>query len=326
MTIDPIFRTDDVPPAERFAYFRERFRGESHQFEVCTDHAGDFYAYERGLNLGGVAVGMKVFTPARIRRAANSPRLDDPDAYQLLLPLRGTMLTQWDGSQAAAGVGELFAQDFSRLDAAAFQAPHGPVRVASVALPKNLLPLPANTVDRILGRPLPAKDGVAALLTSVLTQLTSETDSYRPGDATRLGTVVLDLVCALFGHLLEAEESLTPEIRRRELTARIQAFIRGRLNDPGLTPGDIAAAHHISVSYLHRLFQAQDTTVGAWIRGQRLERARHDLTDPALRAVPIYRVAERWGFTQPSVFTRAFTTSYGVTPREYRQRALPGAG
>ncbi|MFE2941524.1 AraC family transcriptional regulator [Streptomyces sp. NPDC059255] len=87
---------------------------------------------------------------------------------------------------------------------------------------------------------------------------------------------------------------------------------------------DSAAAHHISVSYLHRVFQAHDrgTTVSAWIRHQRLEAARRDLADPALRAVPVHRIGTGWGFTQHAVFSRAFHAAYGVPPRDYRHRAL----
>ncbi|WP_308429099.1 helix-turn-helix transcriptional regulator [Streptomyces brasiliensis] len=82
----------------------------------------------------------------------------------------------------------------------------------------------------------------------------------------------------------------------------------------------MAAAHHISVSYLHRLFQDHETTVSAWIRSQRLERARRDLAEPALRAVPVHRIAARWGFSDHATFTRSFRSAYDIPPKEYRQQ------
>lgn len=101
---------------------------------------------------------------------------------------------------------------------------------------------------------------------------------------------------------------------------RVQEFIRQNLHDPGLTPPLIAAAHHISLSYLHRLFQqqTQGETVAAWIRSRRLEGTHRDLVDPMLRATPIHSIATRWGFPRASDFTRAFRTAYGVSPREHR--------
>jgi AraC-like DNA-binding protein len=88
---------------------------------------------------------------------------------------------------------------------------------------------------------------------------------------------------------------------------RDQDVRRPALHDPDLGPAVLAAAHHISTSYLHRLFRADgDLTVAAWIRGRRLERARHGLADPALRALPISRIAARCGFADHVAFTRAF--------------------
>jgi AraC-like DNA-binding protein len=75
---------------------------------------------------------------------------------------------------------------------------------------------------------------------------------------------------------------------------------------------------HISTRGLHRLFEDQGMTVAAWIRAQRLEGCRCDLANPALRLMPIYEIAVRWGFSHPAAFSRAFRT-YGLSPRDYRR-------
>jgi AraC-like DNA-binding protein len=107
--------------------------------------------------------------------------------------------------------------------------------------------------------------------------------------------------------------------RQRAFALRIQSYIVAHLHDPDLTPGVVAAAHHISVSHLHRLFQTYGVTVSAWIRQQRLERACRDLADPTVR---VNRIAEQWGFTHHAVFTRAFRAAYGIAPSEYRTRRV----
>ena len=112
--------------------------------------------------------------------------------------------------------------------------------------------------------------------------------AYRPADGPRLGVVATDLVSALFAHVLETDSRLLPpENHRRTLVRRIRAFIQRHLDDPHLTPRAIAEAHHISLSYLHRLFQDEDVTVAALIRRERMERARRDLTDSALHTAPV---------------------------------------
>jgi AraC-like DNA-binding protein len=43
----------------------------------------------------------------------------------------------------------------------------------------------------------------------------------------------------------------------------------------------IAAAHHISVRLLHKLFQEQGQTVAGWIRARRQQGCQRDLLEPA---------------------------------------------
>jgi hypothetical protein len=55
-----------------------------------------------------------------------------------------------------------------------------------------------------------------------------------------------------------------------ELTT-IHAFIQRPVSDPDLSPETIAAAHHISLRLLHKLFSEEGETVAGWIRTRRLE-------------------------------------------------------
>jgi AraC-like DNA-binding protein len=161
---------------------------------------------------------------------------------------------------------------------------------------------------------------IGGLLAQFLTQLATDTSSLQPADAPRLATVLIDLLTALFAPALEAQDSLEPGTRQRTLNLQIRAFIDRNLADPQLTPGAIAAAHHISLSYLHRLFQNEKETVAALIRHQRIERARRDLADPTQHSTPIHAIATRWGFPRPSEFTRAFRTTHGMPPTDYRRQ------
>ena len=58
------------------------------------------------------------------------------------------------------------------------------------------------------------------------------------------------------------------DIPGREIAERL-AFIQQHPGDPGLSPAEIAAAHHISLRLLHKLFQEQGETVAGWIRARR---------------------------------------------------------
>lgn len=164
---------------------------------------------------------------------------------------------------------------------------------------------------------------MGALLTEYLLRLTTDSGAYRPADAPRLGGITVDLLNALIAHHAAMEP--VDRLPQRALLPRIKEYVWRHLHDPGLSPRSIAAAHHISVSYLHRLFQSQGIAVSSWIRRLRLERARRDLGDPALDAVPIHRIATRWGFNDHATFTRAFRAAYGIAPSDHRRRALESA-
>jgi AraC-like DNA-binding protein len=95
------------------------------------------------------------------------------------------------------------------------------------------------------------------------------------------------------------------------------------VGDPGLMPRMVAAAHYVSVRYLHKLFETEQTTVAQLIRHRRLERCRRDLLDPAFRAVPVSAIAARWGLLNAAHLSRAFRTAYGAAPIEYRRLTQP---
>ena len=114
------------------------------------------------------------------------------------------------------------------------------------------------------------------------------------------------------------------EYRRRRLFRVVQGFIDERLADPELCPAAVAAAHHMSVRSLHRLFKSQGCTVSSWIRLRRLDRARAELADPGLAGRTIQAIAADSGFPRASDFTRSFRERYGTTPQNFRDAALSG--
>jgi AraC-like DNA-binding protein len=62
--------------------------------------------------------------------------------------------------------------------------------------------------------------------------------------------------------------------------------------------------------------------VSGYIRSRRLEHCRIDLVDPALASRSIIQVAQSWGFVDPSHFSKLFKSTFGHSPRDYRQLHL----
>ncbi|MER7582472.1 AraC family transcriptional regulator [Kitasatospora sp. NPDC097691] len=326
-----MFRDEDVPAKERFDCWRELI-GRTRDSEMTSAHAADFQAEMRRLELGPVTLLRSSFPPARFRRTAARVRRSDPEVYHLTLVLDGGLSLARDdrGPTAVFGPGELYALDSSQpydvRGLGARTADRGPLRVEALGVdfPVSALPLPPDRARELMGRGFSRREGTPALLADFLVGLDRQAALLGPAEAPRLGTVVVDLVSAWLARELEAEAALPDDARRRVIVEQVRAFVRRNLHDPGLTPSVIAAAHHISVSYLHRVFtqHTQGETVAAWIRARRLEKAHRDLADPALRALPVHAVAARCGIPRPSDLSRAFRAAYGLSPSEHRHRAL----
>ncbi|MGH4031492.1 helix-turn-helix domain-containing protein [Actinomycetota bacterium Odt1-20B] len=324
------YTTEELPAAERFGWWHDLTAQALIPTSMGSDHAADFRARARVLDLGRIQVTSLAYAPVTVARTPHHIRRRDPDYFQLSLTVRGGHALSQDRRDAVSVPGELLLYDSAReFHGGAVAADGGDTRVEQIVaqFPKALVPLPADAVHRLVARRLPCDAGFGALLAQFLTHTSAHADAFRAQDAPRLSRVLLDLFGGLVADVLDAEGQLPPESRENTLFLQIQDFVQEHLGDPGLTAAAVAAAHHVSLRTLHRLCQAHGVTAAAWIRAQRLERCRRDLADPLQAHRPIHAIAAHAGFRRPGDLTRAFHAAYGVSPRAYRDGArseVPG--
>ncbi|MFF4760725.1 helix-turn-helix domain-containing protein [Streptomyces sp. NPDC001292] len=314
-------RTSCLPAAERFDHWCSLTTDTLIPNLLSSDHAANFRAELRLVDLGAVQVSKLRYPPLETRRTAKLIRRSDPESYQVMLNLRGGHRLVQGGRDVAGTAGELMLYDTSRPWQGDACSDRGHISGIMVQLPRTLLPLPYERVLSLTAARIPADDGVAALLAGFLRQMTANAHSYTLADAGRLAAITVDLLAAVCAHHLEAEQQLQPETHHHSLILRIRAFIEQHLADPGLTPEAVAAAHHISTRHLHRVFQAQGLTVAGWIRRRRLENCHRDLSEPHNEHRPVWAVAADWGFVDKAHFSRLFRAAYGITPRDLRHLA-----
>ncbi|WP_048876357.1 AraC family transcriptional regulator [Saccharomonospora saliphila] len=290
--------------------------------EPVREGGGDLVLRQRDVDLDGVRVWTMRFSPVTFRRTPRLISRSDPGTYNVVLVRYGALSRTGQDGETGFGQGELHVNDSSRpFELRALAEPT--TSCVGVEIPKTLLPLSDGRADALVGRPLSAREGLGALLADTLTRVTADHGSYRATDGPRVAAVLRDLLSGLFAHALEDVDRHVPaETRRRDVLLRVRAFVDQHLHDPGLDPGAVAAAHHVSTSYLHRLFQDSGVGVSEWIRQRRLEHARRDLADPSMGSVPVWHIARRWGFVHHAAFSRAFRSAYGLAPRDYRAAML----
>lgn len=281
-----------------------------------------FHAHLRNSTLGIAHVASMAHGPLWSRRTPATIRQSDPEEYQIAFIRSGLHGMEQAGNQARLGPGELVLYDSSRpFDSFVEAGDRGRSGSHSLVLqfPRSMLPLSQAKIARLLAVPLSGTEGMGRLLTQFLSTLAEERSGYVPPDAARLGHIALDLFTAVLSHYLDDTASTPGRSPQSLLFLRITSFIGCNLHDPQLAPAMIASAHHISLRYLHRIFQLHDTTVSAYIKRQRLSRCRRDLADPGLRHLAVHVIASRWGFHRPSDFSRAFRAAVGMSPCEYRR-------
>jgi AraC-like DNA-binding protein len=315
----------DLLPAQRLSALDELFLSGDHAMGIVSDAPEEFAAIAKTADLGAVNIVQLTVSPSDVLRTPRMIRRADPELCSAVVAVKGKLLVSQAGREAVLGERDIAFYDSSLPFALGLGADAEPTTLVRAHIPRALLGLSAEQARQLAARPLSGAAGFTGLLSQLLTGLATTPDAYRPADVPRLGTLAQDLLAAVAAHHLDDRAEAPEESHRRTLLLRIEGFIGRHLHDPSLSPGTIAAAHHISVGHLHRLFSARETTVAAWIRDQRLERARRDLADPAMRHVPVHRIAARWGFKDHPTFTRAFRAAYGAPPQDHRDVAYPRA-
>ncbi|MET8545725.1 helix-turn-helix domain-containing protein [Kitasatospora sp. NPDC004799] len=310
-----------VPPADRAEFWHEAVSRTFIPLDVRLLESTPGPATITSHALGVAQVSLVQAGPQRVERSAGLIARGGEDHLTLALQHRGTArLVQGDhrvelrpGTFAISDAGRPFSKEL--LEPFLFTAFHWP-RSAGGVSEEDLRVLTATAFG--------TGDGTARLVAAYLECLSRSAGSMEPQLASWLAATALDLLAVLAHERRGRSVPEAPEVALATL-ARVKDHILRHLGDPDLTPERIAAAHHLSVRYLHKLFRYEGVTVARWIQRQRLDLARRDLARRTSDRVGVATVAGRWGFVSASHFSRAFRAAYGVSPREW-QAAAAGFG
>ncbi|MFB6534414.1 helix-turn-helix domain-containing protein [Streptomyces noursei] len=318
-----VLSTRSVPPHQSLDFWHDAVLATLVGMDIATD--GPTYdATLRTDHLGDLRITTVECDPGRVHR---SPRFiargDGRDVF-VALQSTGRAQVEQDGRTTELRAGDIGFFETVRPFRTAFPERF---QLRIFAVPRILLGRSEADVRQLTARAVRPNGGLPALLAPLLDRLADTSEAYRTPVAERLAGGVLDLMAATAADLLGEDPAVLPGADR-VLLLRIKTFIRWRLSDSGLTPRAVAEAHGISVRYLHRLFEAEDTTVCQWIRQLRLHECRRELVVQAPGSVSLGQIARRWGFSSPARFSRAFRSAFGLSPTDWldRERASRGTG
>lgn len=306
--------TNALPVGDQVAFWHDVVCATFVPLDIATPGSGPFSGSLTSHRVGSLRMATVGADPHRVTR---KPRLitSGEECVHVGLLCKGQAVVEQDGQQALLHPGDLAFYDTARPFMLGFREP---MEWKVFMLPRRLLSVSDADLRRMSAEAIHGDEGVGRLVNPFLGRLADQSGPYGEDSDARLAAGAVCLLETLVAERSGREEPIS-QANQLSLSPRIRSFVNDHLPDPGLSPESIARAHHISVRYLHKLFQQEGTTVHRWIQRRRLEEAKRELSKQGRAAVTIASVAHRWGFADPAHFSRSFRAAYGMTPREWRE-------
>ena len=313
------FCTDGMPPHERPAAVRSMHERctlpvKPEPMEPLSDEPVHVNITQWALPGLGMMAGALSGLRQRIKPEHSAPTGDD-DVF-LAFNLAGTSIVARRDDQVVVHKGDAFlairgARGFSVVRPKL-------VRFIGLRFPlKALAPLVPD-LDPSEVRMIPHGSDALNLLRRYL-DLIARQSALAPLELQRAAVAhVYDLAAVTLGAAADRVDLAQNRGVRVARLETIKADIVAHLDDGNLNIAWVAARHGVTLRYLQKLFESEQTSFTEFVVGQRLAKAHRMLTNPLYSRRAISSVAYDAGFNDLSYFNRAFRRRYGLTPSEIR--------
>ena len=184
----------------------------------------------------------------------------------------------------------------------------GQFRSLVVTIPAALFRNRLIDIDLRCGKSISSTHGPQRLLQDYVTSLMAEAPYLQPSLRQQTEAHLLDLLCAAApGPELPSPERQCP-----------RQYISVHLADAAMSPSTVAHALGVSVRTIHVRMAKLGTSFSRELREQRLQKCRMDFLQTGTNDT-ITDIAARWGFNDPSSFSRHFRARFGISPRDCRK-------
>ena len=307
----PVWNTEQFRFADRIEAWTEVLTQSHLPWSLSEKPGNSFYASVSLRQLHDSRIIKCKCGPQKGYRAKSEIGMSDGDYIAILYILKGKEVIEIANEQMLLEAGNFVIWDSSRP--MSFHVPEHLEKISLIVPAESMTSIFPNVHD-YCGKVIRRQDGISAIFINLLRSLELEMWNTNTNQLSTIMRPTLEMLSTVFTSLID----LPHETMRDGQLALIKQYILKDLYNPELTPQRIAEHHGISVRYLHQLFENNGATVSAWIKAQRLERCRKELTSPASASQSITDIAFQWGFNDVSHFSKSFKQQFGISPREFR--------
>ena len=309
------FSTGEVHPQRRPAAWQDFMSDVYYPIDVAAHDPASFCGIIESAQIGDVGITRFAADAQRaVRRKVHAGR-DDADFFALVMPTMQTEQFTHLGRFGDVAPGQVSV--FNSAETYQLDIPNG-TRNVTVKIPADQFRVMYPKIDARCGRVDVANSRFVPLLTQFALQalqsascLTSEhIRSFEKG-LLELAFLMMDVPEA------DAAGDSSPVVDH--FFHRVMAYVAANFHDADLAPERAAQVHRVSVRYIHKIFQAHDTTFGRELRLARLRYAPKLLRENAVRKgrqTTIAEIAYSCGFSSQALFSVRFKEAFGYSPRD----------
>ncbi len=305
------FTTDDVAPADAFAYWREVICAVYVQLRADPGGQEPFSGSVRARDWSDVTISRVTAGSQTVTH----PESDQRDDCLVSIQMEGTGVISQAGRSAVLRPGDFGLYDATRPYSLSFDKPFSQI---VVQFPRSLLVDRSIDLDRAVATRGVAGEGLTDVVSGLVSSLDAQEDEMPAAVRMRLGMQVVD--CLASALTVQGFGASVPGIEPSTRQQLVLDYVSANVRNPNLSVATTARAFGLTTRSLQLLF-ADGPSLNARIRSLRLERAADALANPLLLHQTIARIGADHGFGDPASFARAFRRHFGHSPSEHRAHA-----
>jgi AraC-like DNA-binding protein len=308
------FSTMDLPVEQQFEAWRDHCRSVVEITESLDPEPG-YAARFRMWSFGHFALSAVEAPACRFQRTRTQVRRDSLDLWQIHVPRTGSLRLRTETANVVVptGVPHILSLDQT------FDGDRTELDWLCLFVSRDAFPGLGPTIDACRAAPLTSAMG--GLMGHYVESLADSLETMTEAELPRAAEATRALIAACIAPSSPAAFDAEAHVERARL-GRIRQIIRQNLRSTRLGPERLCKLAGVSRSQLYRLFEPFGG-VARYIQGERLRQAHQALSDPS-NTRDIIKVAEDFGFFDPSAFSRAFRREFDYSPTQLRQTAQSG--